>query len=57
MGGKLILLMHDFRQILPVIPGGSRGQIVSASVINSEAWAHFNTLELTRNMRVERMMN
>ena len=24
MGGKLMLLVHDFKQILPVIPGGSR---------------------------------
>ena len=29
MGGKLIILMNEFRQILPVIPGGSKADIVS----------------------------
>ncbi|CDF39089.1 ATP dependant DNA helicase [Chondrus crispus] len=31
-GGKFLVLAGDFRQILPVLPGGSRGQIVSACV-------------------------
>ncbi|CDF39734.1 unnamed protein product [Chondrus crispus] len=31
-GGKFLVLAGDFRQILPVVPGGSRGQIVSACV-------------------------
>ncbi|CDF35745.1 ATP dependant DNA Helicase Pif1 [Chondrus crispus] len=29
-GGKFLVLAGDFRQILPVVPGGSKGQIVSA---------------------------
>ena len=56
MGGKLIVLMHDFRQILPVVPRGSRATIVSTSVMSSEAWAQFKSLHLTRNMRVERLI-
>jgi hypothetical protein len=56
MGGKLVILMHDFRQIFPVVPGGNRAGIVSAAVINSNTWHHFNPLHLTRNMRVERML-
>ena len=56
MGGKLILLMHDFRQILPVVPGGNRGSIVTAAVPSSDVWKHFKSLLLTRNMRVERLL-
>ncbi len=33
MGGKLVLLMHVFRQTLTVVSGGSRGDIMYASVI------------------------
>ena len=36
MGGKLVVLMHDFRQLLPVVPGGSRANIVAESVLCSE---------------------
>ncbi len=41
MGGKLVILMHDFRQILPVIPQGRRADIVAAAITNGEAWEHF----------------
>ena len=53
MGGKLVVLMHDFRQLLPVVPRGSRGDIVCACVKYSSVWKHFKTLRLTKNMRVE----
>ena len=53
MGGKLVVLMHDFRQLLPVIPRGSRGDIVHACVTFSDVWKHFQTLQLNTNMRVE----
>ena len=36
MGGKLIVLMGDFRQILPIVPNGLRADIVSATVKNSQ---------------------
>ncbi|KAL7552468.1 hypothetical protein ACHAWF_015721 [Thalassiosira exigua] len=56
MGDKLILLMHDFRQTLPVIEGGNRPRVVSSAVMNSELWQHFIPLHLTRNMRIERLL-
>ena len=56
MGGKVVILLHDFRQILPVVKGGARAQIVSSAVINSNVWKHFTTLKLNRNMRVERLI-
>ena len=34
-GGKPILLGGDFRQILPIIPGGTKEQIIKASLNSS----------------------
>ena len=55
MGGKLVVLMGDFRQILPVIPHGSRADIVSATVKNSSLWRNIQVLKLTQNMRVAKI--
>jgi hypothetical protein len=51
-GGLTVLLAGDFRQILPVVPHGSRGQIVDASLKSSKVWKFVKTLKLTKNMRV-----
>lgn len=40
-GGKTILLSGDFRQILPVIPHGSIGQIIDSCVNRSRLWSCF----------------
>ena len=48
--------MHNFRQILPVVPGGNKAAVVSASVKSSENWEHFSTKSLTENMRVQRTL-
>jgi hypothetical protein len=48
MGGKLVILMHDFWQILPVIPQGRRADIVAAAIINSEAWENFTRYEFAK---------
>ena len=56
MGGKLVLLVHDFRQILPVVENGSRESIISMSVLQSKVWVHVQTLSLHQNMRVERLL-
>ncbi|XP_042753167.2 uncharacterized protein LOC111906337 [Lactuca sativa] len=37
-GGKVIVFGGDFRQILPVVPGGSRQNIVNASLSSSYLW-------------------
>ena len=57
MGGKLVVLMHDFRQLLPVVPGGSRANIVAESVICSELWSAFTPLTMVKNMRVEKLIS
>uniref|UniRef100_A0A6N2NFB7 ATP-dependent DNA helicase n=1 Tax=Salix viminalis TaxID=40686 RepID=A0A6N2NFB7_SALVM len=51
-GGKTILLGGDFRQILPVIPGGSKEQIINASLTSSILWPKFTVMTLTENMRL-----
>ena len=53
MGNKLVVLLHDFRQLLPVIRGGSRGDIVHSCAMYADSWQFFRTLKLTKNMRVE----
>ena len=53
-GGIVVCFCGDFRQILPVVKGGTRGQIVSASLKRSPLWSHGHTIKLTQNMRLER---
>ena len=52
-GGKTIVFGGDFRQILPVVPGGSRSDIVFASISSSYLWKHCHILTLTKNMRLQ----
>ena len=51
-GGKCVLFSGDFRQILPVIQGGSRAQIVHACIRSSALFSRFRVLRLTENMRL-----
>ena len=51
-GGVTVLLGGDFRQILPVIPKGSRSEIVQSCINQSELWKHCKIFTLTRSMRV-----
>ena len=51
-GGVLVLLTGDFRQILPVVPGGTKADEIAASIKSSFLWDHVQKLKLTKNMRV-----
>ncbi|XP_011048533.1 PREDICTED: uncharacterized protein LOC105142549 [Populus euphratica] len=51
-GGKSILLGGDFRQILPVILGGTKEDIVHASLCSSVLWSKFKVLTLTEIRRL-----
>ncbi|XP_021986250.1 uncharacterized protein LOC110882569 [Helianthus annuus] len=51
-GGKVILFGGDFRQILSIIPKGTRTMIVNASLNSSYIWRHCQVLKLTENMRL-----
>ncbi|XP_057756085.1 uncharacterized protein LOC130975280 [Arachis stenosperma] len=51
-GGKVVVLGGDFRQVLPVIPKGSRTEIVIASINSSVVWKYCKVLRLTKNVRL-----
>ncbi|KAL2976345.1 hypothetical protein AAZX31_13G002600 [Glycine max] len=52
-GGKVMVFGGDFRQILPVIPRGSRSDIVNATINSSYLWNHCHVLTLSKNMHLE----
>lgn len=45
-------MLCDFRQILPVIKGGNRAEIVSSSIKSSNLWKLFTAFELQENVRL-----
>jgi ATP-dependent DNA helicase PIF1 len=50
-GGKVVVLLGDFRQTCPVIPGGTRSQILDACIQSSPLWPHFEIRRLRRMIR------
>ena len=53
-GGLVVVFGGDFRQILPVVPKGSRQDIVHASLSSSKrVWSSCKVLKLTKNMRLQ----
>ncbi|XP_024009308.1 uncharacterized protein LOC112084412 [Eutrema salsugineum] len=52
-GGKTVLLGGDFRQILPVIPQGTRADTVMASISESYLWESCQKYILKKNMRLQ----
>ena len=50
-GGIPMLIAGDFRQIPPVVRGGTPGDIINASLKSSFLWDHVTQLRLTTNMR------
>ena len=51
-GGKVVVLGGDLRQILPVVEGGSRSEIVNSAIIRSRLWSQVEILSLSQNMRL-----
>ena len=52
-GGKVIVFGGDFCQILPVVPRGSRSDIMHTSLNASYIWDHCQVFKLTKNMRLQ----
>ena len=52
MGGKLIVLMGDFRQCLPIIKFGQPADVINACMNHSEIWHNFKQQTLKTNMRL-----
>ena len=53
-GGIKLILGGDFRQVLPVTPRATRGEIVSSTIKYSYLWPQMIKLSLTINERVRR---
>ncbi|XP_050875804.1 uncharacterized protein LOC127079468 [Lathyrus oleraceus] len=52
-GGKVVIFGGDFRQILPIVPRGTRSDVVHATINASYIWDHCKVLNLTKNMRLQ----
>ena len=52
-GGKPMLFAGDFRQILPVVRRGSRGDIVMSSIKHNGLWRGMGRFNLVRHMRAD----
>ncbi len=50
-GGIVFIMSGDFHQVLPIIPQGSRADIVSASIKNSYLWESIEVFRLSENMQ------
>ena len=50
-GGKVLVLGGDFCQTLPIVPHGSRADILDACIKFSSLWPYFTVLHLQQNMR------
>lgn len=50
--GKVVVFGGDFRQVLPVIKGAGRAEIVLSALNASYLWDHCKVLKLTKNMRL-----
>ena len=51
--GLVVVFGRDFRQILPVVPGGSRSDIVNAAIYSSRIWDSCEVLKRTKSMRLQ----
>ncbi|XP_058747082.1 uncharacterized protein LOC131620078 [Vicia villosa] len=49
-GGKVVVFGGHFRQILPIVPRGTRSDIVYSIINASYIWDHWKVLKLTKNM-------
>ncbi|XP_024186018.2 uncharacterized protein LOC112190772 [Rosa chinensis] len=50
-GGKIMIFGGDFRQVLPVIPKGTKSELIQASIVKATFWAQTKILRLRQNMR------
>ncbi|KAK4596818.1 hypothetical protein RGQ29_014731 [Quercus rubra] len=50
-GGKVLILGGDFRQVLPVVPKGTKAEMIDACIVKSPLWKDVKVLHLKQNMR------
>lgn len=56
-GGKVVVFGGDFKQILRVVPRGTRFGIVHSTINTSYIWDHCKILTLIKNMCLETRSN
>ncbi|KAH8930878.1 hypothetical protein BDL97_20G004600 [Sphagnum fallax] len=54
--GLVVVFGGDFRQILPVVLRGTRGDVVGVALNRSNIWQHVRVFKLHTNMRVQRLL-
>ena len=52
-GGKVMVFGGDSRQVLPVVPRGTRAQICDATLLQSYIWDDIKIIRLKQNMRAQ----
>jgi ATP-dependent DNA helicase PIF1 len=55
-GGLVVVFGDDFRQILPIVPHGTRGNVVATALNRSSIWQHVRVFKLHTNMHMQRLM-
>jgi hypothetical protein len=55
-GGLVVVFGGDFRQILPIVPRDTRGDLIAAALNRSSIWQHVHVFKLHTNMRVQRLL-
>ncbi len=55
-GDLVVVFGGDFQQILPVVPRGTRGDVVATALNRSSIWQHVRVFQLHTNMRVQRLL-
>lgn len=56
-GGKSVIFSGDFRQILPIVPLGSKDDIIFNCIKNASFWSQFTISKLTKNLRIKNDSN
>ncbi len=55
-GGLVMVFGGDFRQILHVVPRGTKGDVIVATLNRSSIWQHVRVFKLHTNMRVQKLL-
>ncbi len=55
-GGLVVVFGGNFRQILPIVTRGTRGDVVTATLNCSSIWQHVRVFKLHSNMRMQRLL-
>ncbi len=55
-GGLVVVFGGNFRQIFPVEPHGTRGDVVAVGLNRSNIWQHVRVFKLHTNMRMQKLL-